>query len=105
MRTLPLTLSVVAALLACSLCAHADEAGQPVQQVVDQFVDARLQQDGVKAAAQADDANLLRRLTLDLVGRIPTVAETRTFVASTDPDKRVQLVDRLLASPGFVRHQ
>jgi hypothetical protein len=105
MRTLPLTLSVVAALLACGLFVRADEAGEPIEQVVDHYIDARLQQDGVKPAAQADDANLLRRLTLDLVGRIPTIAETRAYVASPEPDKRVQLVDRLLASPGFVRHQ
>src|SRR5262249_7495570 len=105
MRTLPLTLAVVAALLACGPRADADEAGQPIEQVVDHFIDARLQQEGVPPAAQADDANLLRRLTLDLVGRIPTIAETRAYVASTDPDKRLQLVDRLLASPGFVRHQ
>src|SRR5206468_2871432 len=52
-----------------------------------------------------DDASLIRRLTLDLVGRIPTVAETRAFVASSEPDKRVKLVERLMASPGFVRHQ
>jgi hypothetical protein len=105
MRTLPLTLSVVAALLACGPLARADEAGQPIEQVVDHYVDARLQQEGIKPAAQADDANLLRRLTLDLVGRIPTVTETRAYVASPDPNKRVQLVDRLLAAPGFVRHQ
>src|SRR6516162_6884601 len=42
---------------------------------------------------------------LDLVGRIPTVAETNEFVASKDPAKRVKLVDRLMASGGFVRHQ
>src|SRR5262249_47484251 len=45
------------------------------------------------------------RLTLDLVGRIPTVSETQSYLASTEPDKRSKLVDRLMASPGFVRHQ
>jgi hypothetical protein len=109
MRTPSLTLAVLAALLAWCPFTRADDTpsapGQPVEQVVDHFLDARLDQEGVKPAAQADDANLLRRLTLDLVGRIPTVAETRAYLASTDPDKRVQLVDRLLASPGFLRHQ
>jgi hypothetical protein len=105
MRTLPPTLAVVVALFACSLTAFAGDAGGQVEQMVDQYIDARLQQEGVQPAAQADDANLLRRLTLDLVGRIPTVAETRAYIASTDPDKRVQLVDRLLASPGSIRHE
>jgi hypothetical protein len=48
---------------------------------------------------------LLRRLTLDLNGRIPTVAETDRYLASTDPQKKTQLVDRLLGSPCFIRHQ
>src|SRR5262249_36941836 len=62
-------------------------------------------EDGVPAAGQADDANVIRRLTLDLVGRIPTAAETRAYVGSAGADKRVKLVERLMAAPGFVRHQ
>jgi hypothetical protein len=80
-------------------------SGQPIEQVIDRWIDARLRVAGVKAAPLADDANLLRRLTLDLVGRIPTAAESRAYLESTDPGKRVKLLDRLLASPGFVRHQ
>ncbi len=48
---------------------------------------------------------MVRRITLDLNGRIPTASETRAYVASTDPNKRSRLVDRLIASPAFVRHQ
>jgi hypothetical protein len=59
----------------------------------------------VTPAPQADDANLVRRLTLDLVGRIPTVAEVKAYVESKEPDKRTRLVERLMASPAFVRHQ
>jgi hypothetical protein len=76
-----------------------------VEQAVDLYVDAQLQETGVQAAAQADDANLIRRLTLDLDGRIPTLEETRTFVASTQAGKRVELIERLMSSPAFVRHQ
>ena len=47
----------------------------------------------------------MRRLTLDLVGRIPTAAEVRAYVDATDPDKQAGLVDRLMATPGFARHQ
>src|SRR5205814_3882764 len=60
---------------------------------------------GVAPAPQADDATLVRCLTLDLVGRIPTTAEADAYVNSADPDKRAKLVDRLIASPGFARHQ
>ena len=80
-------------------------ADRPIGEVVDHYIDAVLRRGGVKPADPADDATLFRRLTLDLAGRIPTAAESRAYVASTDPDKRARLVDRLMASPGFVRHQ
>ncbi|HEX8204230.1 MAG TPA: DUF1549 domain-containing protein, partial [Isosphaeraceae bacterium] len=63
-----------------------------------------LSRDGISPASPADDATIIRRLTLDLAGRIPTAAESRAYLESTDPRKRVRLVDRLMASPGFVRH-
>lgn len=77
----------------------------PIEQAIDHYVNTKLQTAGVSAAAQADDANLLRRTMLDLVGRIPTPAEAKVYVADQSPDKRVKLVDRLLASPAFVRQQ
>lgn len=78
---------------------------QPIEKVIDQFVDAAIHDAGVTPASQADDAALIRRLTLDLVGRIPTTAEVRAFTQSKEPNKRKELIDRLIASPGFVRHQ
>jgi hypothetical protein len=78
---------------------------RPIPDVIDQYIDARLARSGVAPAAPADDYTLVRRLTLDLVGRIPTPVETRAFVESTDPAKREKLVERLMASPAFVRHQ
>ncbi|MDR3632693.1 MAG: DUF1549 domain-containing protein [Isosphaeraceae bacterium] len=78
---------------------------RPIDNVVDHYLDAKLAEAKVKPASTADDANVIRRLTLDLVGRIPTAAETRAYLDSTDPDKCAKLVDRLMTSPGFVRHQ
>jgi hypothetical protein len=78
---------------------------RPVPEVIDHYVDARLKAAGVNPAPQADDYTLVRRLTLDLVGRIPTPAESKAYVESTDPQKREKLVERLMASPAFVRHQ
>ena len=77
----------------------------PIEQVIDQFVRQRLEKEGIVPAAQADDLNLLRRTMLDLAGRIPTTNEAQAFAASDSPTKRVELVDRLLASPDFVWHQ
>lgn len=56
------------------------------------------------AGALADDAEFLRRVTLDLHGIIPSVEEARAFLADKSPDKRERLVDELLASPRFARH-
>jgi Protein of unknown function (DUF1549)/Protein of unknown function (DUF1553) len=95
------------ALLLAACVARADliPADRPIPEAIDHYVDARLAKVGIASAPQADDYTLIRRLTLDLVGRIPTPAETRLFVESTDPGKREKLIDRLMASPGFVRHQ
>lgn len=102
------------ALLIAAACAfapgaaRADDlpaASKPMEQVIDQIIDAALTDAGITPAPQADDATVIRRLTLDLVGRIPTTGEVDAYVKSTDADKRAKLVDRLLASPGFVRHQ
>lgn len=76
-----------------------------VEAAIDHYIDAKLQQAGVSAAAQADDANLLRRTMLDLVGRIPTADEARAYVASTEAEKRQKSVEHLMASPAFVRQQ
>ena len=80
-------------------------ADRPIEEVVDHYIDAELQRVEVTPAPPADSANVQRRTMLDLVGRIPTAAEARAYVESEDADKRTALVDRLLASPAFARHQ
>jgi hypothetical protein len=103
--------SVRLALVALFLVAlHASAAEllppeRPVAEVIDHYVDAKLAKGGVAPADRVDDYTLIRRTTLDLVGRIPTPAETRAFVESKDPKKRELLVERLMASPAFVRYQ
>ena len=54
--------------------------------------------------APADDAEFLRRVTLDLHGIIPTSDQAEAFFSDTSPDKRTKLVDELLQSPRFARH-
>ncbi len=58
----------------------------------------------VKPALAADDAAYARRLYLDLVGRVSTVAEVRGFLADTAPDKRAKLAGRLLGTAAHARH-
>ena len=56
---------------------------------------------GVQDAAMVSDEDFLRRLSLDLIGRPPTVAELEAFAADEHSDKRIRVVDRLLAMPEF----
>jgi hypothetical protein len=49
------------------------------------------------------DADFLRRVYLDLVGMVPSAAESRAFLADTHGEKRTQLIDALLADPRFAR--
>src|SRR5262249_9433140 len=58
----------------------------------------------VPASPLADDAEFLRRVSLDITGRIPTLERTKAFLDSTDPDKRRKLIDELLASPAYGQH-
>jgi len=51
-----------------------------------------------------DDATFVRRAYLSLVGRIPTLAETETFLSDQNPEKRSALLDLLLDSPGRTSH-
>jgi hypothetical protein len=71
---------------------------------VDKHVALRWTADKITPAERADDAAFVRRVYLDLVGRIPTVAETRDFLADETADKRAKLADTLLASAAFARH-
>ncbi len=80
-------------------------ADRPISEVVDFYVERSLQEIELSSAKQATDSALLRRTTLDLVGRIPTVYEAQNYLKSEATDKRTDLVDRLLASPGYRQHQ
>lgn len=58
----------------------------------------------VEPNALASDAEYLRRVSLDLIGRVPTQAEVVAFLDDERVDKRAALVDRLLDSPEFAEH-
>jgi hypothetical protein len=108
MSTFRPVLAVLAAfLIIATAAAGADllSGDRRIEEVVDHFISQALKKAAVTPAPAADDATLVRRLTLDLAGRIPTAAEARAYIDSTDRDKRVHLVDRLMAAQSFARHQ
>jgi cytochrome c553 len=72
---------------------------------VDQFILARLEQEKLKPAPEADRRTLARRVSLDLTGLPPTPKAVEQFVADTAPDAYEKLVDRLLASPQWGEHR
>lgn len=71
---------------------------------IDNFVLARLQKAGLSPAEPATKERLIRRVTFDLTGLPPTIAEVDSFVADQSPDAYEKLVDRLLASPHYGEH-
>ncbi len=81
----------------------ADRRLEMVRQI-DALLDARLQEADVVAGPRANDAEFLRRASLDLKGVIPRVADVRAFLTDTAPDKRAQLIDHLLSSPRHATH-
>lgn len=72
-----------------------------VSNFVDDLVFAKLKTIGMPPSDIADDGTFIRRVTLDLTGRLPTAAEMKDFMASKDANKRTALVDRLLESPDY----
>ncbi|HUR58804.1 MAG TPA: PSD1 and planctomycete cytochrome C domain-containing protein [Opitutaceae bacterium] len=68
---------------------------------IDAFILARLEQEKIKPSPEAERVTLIRRLTLDLTGLLPTPEETAAFVQDRRPDAYERVVDRLLASPHF----
>lgn len=69
--------------------------------LVDEAINARLREAGVRPSPVADDADFLRRTWLDIAGRIPSRKQAIDFLESTDPRKRAKLVDELLAAPEY----
>lgn len=76
-----------------------------VRNDLDRFIFARLEQEKLAPSPEAARAALLRRVTLDLTGLLPTPAETDAFLADTQPGAYERVVDRLLASPRFGEHR
>jgi len=92
--------------------AQADEARPPgprrdpgpLAAAIDEKIDRRLKEGVVPVSAPAGDSEFLRRVTLDLTGRIPTYEQAVSFLRDGDPDKRSKWVDLLLEGSAYGRH-
>ena len=73
----------------------------PVKNFIDQHVFANLKQIGIPPSPICDDSTFLRRVSLDIGGRLPTLEETKAFIADKAPDKRDRAVEALLNSPDY----
>jgi Protein of unknown function (DUF1549)/Protein of unknown function (DUF1553) len=71
---------------------------------LDRLVITELQQEKISPAPLVSDEQFLRRVSLDLTGKLPMPADVTEFVADSDPSKRARLIDRLLASDEYARH-
>jgi uncharacterized protein DUF1549/uncharacterized protein DUF1553 len=69
---------------------------------IDRYIFTGLQQAGVTPAARSNDFEFIRRVTLDLTGRVPAPERVLSFVADPAPDKRSRLVEELLAKPDWL---
>ena len=76
---------------------HATRKTNPI----DAFILARLAKEHIKPSPEADRVTLIRRLSLDLAGLPPSVAEMDAFVKDRGPDAYERIVERLLASPHY----
>lgn len=73
----------------------------PRANAIDDFLFDKMGRDGVAPAPVTSDAEFLRRVTLDMTGRLPDVAAVEPFIASQDPKKRAALIEKLLGSGEF----
>lgn len=92
---------------ACSPAAPAERGLLDAEQLtayIDGALAAAWARDSVVPAPPADDAEFLRRVYLDVIGKIPSVAELHEFLADSKPDKRRRVVDDLLRRGAHAQH-
>ncbi|HEY3967588.1 MAG TPA: DUF1549 and DUF1553 domain-containing protein [Planctomycetaceae bacterium] len=85
----------------------AEDAGDGVQRLadkIDELISECWKAEQVVPAPIADDAAFMRRVTLDIAGKIPAVSDLHEFLGEAAPAKRRQLVEQLLESPAYITH-
>ncbi|RUL82073.1 DUF1549 and DUF1553 domain-containing protein [Tautonia sociabilis] len=108
-RTTGRSAALVLALVGAATAAAADDAGpgtgsEEPPAYIDRLIREGWESAGVSPSPRAPDGEFLRRASLDLLGRIPSLGEATAFLESKDPDKRAKLIDYLLNHPDYARH-
>lgn len=93
------TVALVSVLFA--LPAQGQDAGELSRQI-DAILDTRLAEEKAKPASECSDSEFIRRVYLDVAGKIPPVSRVREFLNDKTPTKRADLVDELLSSSRYV---
>lgn len=100
-RFLLVSLAIVEVLFSFSLGASRADEATALAELIDRQIQTRLESEKLTYAPRADDAEFIRRLSLDLHGVVPAADRTTQFINSSDPNRRAQLIEELLASPRF----
>ncbi|WP_417850383.1 DUF1549 and DUF1553 domain-containing protein [Thalassoglobus sp.] len=108
-RFAAVALTVFTTLASLHGAAQADDgfttgSADPLIQFINQQIRQTWEDNEVKPSPVADDAEWIRRVYLDIVGRIPSADEVNTFLDDEDKAKRSKKVDELLAHPDYVRN-
>ena len=108
---LPVTLGMTAAVFVASMASvrAAEErfstgSSDPLIEYIDEQIRTGWVDNEIEPSAHAEDSEWLRRVYLDLTGRIPDVETITAFLEDKDPAKRSKMVDRLLDDPDYVRN-
>jgi hypothetical protein len=103
----PMKLRLTALLFIASLTSAGALSLEEVQAKaaqIDKLVATNLEKQKIQANAPVSDDVFVRRIYLDIAGRIPSLKESADFLADKAPDKRAKLIDELLASDGYVQN-
>lgn len=98
---------LAAGVLACGAWSSAARSAEPARaawdpalsRAIDAQVETALKKANLAPVGRAEPADLVRRIHLDVLGRIPTAEETQAFLGDANPDRHHALIDRLLADP------
>ena len=101
---------IVLALFACCVASAKNQNGSDfinildAAQQIDLYIEEGLKTEGLERNEPVSDEFFVRRVYLDVVGRIPTYDELTEFMKSKSEDRRSELIDSLLSSEGYVSH-
>lgn len=93
--------ALLALFIALFSAATVHGAALPEAQQIDSLLMKDWEKSSLKPNPTAPDEVLVRRLYLDIAGRIPTMEEAQAFISSKDPQKKTKLIDELLSSDGY----